>query len=163
MNDSPVDCQNVSVTESQREPRRPASNDNNQIKNQYVILSEEKRLRFTQSKFYRAKSEVKPRSDSDDGISLRVWVAYHIKCYIDSKATEARYEIPRRLTPCASASLLAQQKFDSAQDDRLTVYLRCFFQKSLTNPLPRVIIKVSHKLNIFGIGLFIFRDNCTYF
>ena len=65
------------------------------------------------------------------------------------QATEARYKIPRRLTPCASASLLAQQKFDSAQDDRLTVYLRCFFQKSLTNPLPRVIIKVSHKLNNF--------------
>ena len=35
------------------------------------------------------------------------------------KVTESRYEIPLRLAACASASLLAQQKFDSAQDDRL--------------------------------------------
>ena len=33
------------------------------------------------------------------------------------QATQIRYEIPRRLTPCASASLFAQQKFDFAQDD----------------------------------------------
>ena len=43
------------------------------------------------------------------------------------KVTESRYEIPLRLAACASASLLAQQKFDSAQDDRLTVYLVIIF------------------------------------
>ena len=44
MNDSPVDCQNASVTESKREPRHPAvSNENNEIKPLYVILSEENR------------------------------------------------------------------------------------------------------------------------
>ena len=34
---------------------------------------------------------------------------------------------PAAATPCASASLLAQQKFDYAQDDRLTFYLVIIF------------------------------------
>ena len=38
----------------------------------YVILSG---VQSTQSKFYRAESEVKPRSDSDDGISFEISVA----------------------------------------------------------------------------------------
>ena len=33
MNDSPVDCQNASVTESQREPRRPAFMEVSKMKN----------------------------------------------------------------------------------------------------------------------------------
>ena len=36
MNDSPVDCQNVSVTESQQEPRRPENKQIFVFKNQPV-------------------------------------------------------------------------------------------------------------------------------
>ena len=97
-----------------RRPRRPASNDNDQIKNQHVILSEEKRLRFTQSKFYRARSEVKPRSDSDDGISLQIWVACHNKCNIPRGKPPRFVTRSRRgyaLRFCSFASL-NPQKFD---------------------------------------------------
>ena len=44
------------------------------------------------------------------------------------KATEIRYEIPRRLAPCASASLFAQQKFDFAQDDIQWYYFSIVFR-----------------------------------
>ena len=45
---------------------------------QPVILSGEKRLRFAQSKFcgLSVSEQAKPRSDSDDGISEQVWVAF---------------------------------------------------------------------------------------
>ena len=45
------------------------------------------------------------------------------------KATEIRNEIPLRLTPCASASLFAPQKFDFAQDDMLTDNAALCFEK----------------------------------
>ena len=78
---------------------------------------------WAKSKFYRAGSEVKPRSDSDEGISERVRVAYQGKCNILLTSHQDSLRDPAAATPCASASLLAQQKFDSAQDDRLIV---CF-------------------------------------
>ena len=40
------------------------------------------------------------------------------------KATETSNEIPLRLVARAFSSLFAQKKFDSAQDDRLIVYLQ---------------------------------------
>jgi len=45
------------------------------------------------------------------------WLAKR-KCYIPSKSHRASLRDPATASPCASASLLAQQKFDSAQDDR---------------------------------------------
>ena len=46
----------------------------------YVILSGEKRLRFAQSKFcgLSVSEQAKSRSDSDEGIWQRVWVAFEL-------------------------------------------------------------------------------------
>ena len=66
---------------------------------------------------------MKSRSDSDEGISERVRVAYQEKCNILLTSHQDSLRDPAAATPCASASLLAQQNFDSAQDDRLIV---CF-------------------------------------
>ena len=43
------------------------------------------------------------------------------QCYIPLASYRELLRDPAAATPCASASLFVQQKFDYAQDDRLTV------------------------------------------
>ena len=75
---------------------------------------------------------MKSRSDSDEGISERVWVACHSKCNIPSKSHRESLRDPASAKkPRASASLFAPQKFDFAQDDRLIYYFAVVQVKSI--------------------------------
>ena len=104
----------------------------------YVILSGEKRLRFAESKFHRAKSEVKSRRQSAAGIWLKISVAYQRNVTSIQKATQTPSHIPsshsllgfvsdrrrERLTPSTKLRLRALR---SAQNDRLIVrFIKCF-------------------------------------
>ena len=103
----------------------------------YVILSGEKRLRFAESKFHRAKGEVKSRRQSAAGIWLKISVAYQRNVTSIQKATQTPSHIPsshsllgfvsdrrrERLTPSTKLRLRALR---SAQNDRLIAYfIKC--------------------------------------
>ena len=115
---------------------------------------------WAESKFYRAGSEVKPRSDSDEGISERVRVAYQGKCNILLTSHQDSLRDPAAATPCASASLLAQQKFDSAQDDRLVVcfiWFSTWFLFFCNYSTSRLFWSKSSKCDIFQFHILVLK------
>ena len=63
------------------------------------------------------KRTSKTEERRDEGISERIWVACHSKCYIDLKATEICNEIPRRLKASRFFLALRSEKVRQAQDD----------------------------------------------
>ena len=114
---------------------------NNKINSQPVILSGEKRLRFAESKFHRVRNEVKPRSGSDAGMWLGIWVAFYSKCNF-TLASHQKFK-PYPTSPngscfCLFASL-NPQKFDFgrrsdtppfAQNDIQRFYSRYALEKT---------------------------------
>ena len=67
----------------------------------------------------RRRSDTKPRRKAPQGSPNKFgWLA-KANVTFRQKATESRYEIPLRLVARAFSSLLAQKKFDFAQDDMM--------------------------------------------
>ncbi len=105
----------------------------------YVILSGKIASRFCSRSFCegvsrRRRSEQKPRSDGDEGIWQRVWVAYHGKCNIPFEKppkfqaisrvgkNASRFRLFAYAQP-AEVQLRSALAPPYAQNDRLIVYL----------------------------------------
>ena len=95
--------------------------------------------------------QAKARSECDDGISFEISVAFELMLHSVGKpprlVTRSRGGLRLAIFPRSSLEKISTGACRLLKDDRLTVYLMCFSKKALTNPLARVIIKVSHKLN----------------
>ena len=87
-------------------------------------------MRFAKSKFHRVKNEVKSRSDSDDGISERIWVACHNKCNIPLASHRDSLRDPcGALAPCFRSFAHAQPaEVRQAQDDIQWYYFSIIFK-----------------------------------
>ena len=66
---------------------------------------------WAESKFYRTRSEVKPRRPSAAGISKRVWVAHHSKCYIPSKSHQKSKRDPASANASRFFIAIRSEKF----------------------------------------------------
>ena len=110
----------------------PVFFDTRTIKILYVILSEKIATRFWSRSFVegvsrRRRSDTKPRSVSDEGISEQIWVACHNKCNIPLKSHRDSLRDPAAATPCASAcSLRSTRRSSTALRMTYQILFGCF-------------------------------------